>query len=91
MDRQRRNVIVLSGCQATLQTTGATMIAVTGLAGFALAADKTLATAPLTCYVKISLFTSTTSTCIVHECRLLIEVGSCMRQQNLARSSACYR
>jgi MFS family permease len=44
-------VLVLSGCQATLQTTGATMIAVTGLAGYALAADKTLATAPLTCYV----------------------------------------
>ena len=51
MDSQRRNVLVLSGCQATLQTTGATMIAVTGLAGYALAADKTLATAPLTCYV----------------------------------------
>jgi MFS family permease len=51
VDSQRRNVLVLSGCQATLQTTGATMIAVTGLAGYALAADKTLATAPLTCYV----------------------------------------
>ena len=58
MDRQRRNVLVLSGCQATLQTTGALMIAVTGLAGWALAADKTLATAPLTCYVVGSAVTT---------------------------------
>lgn len=51
MKRQYRNVLVLSGCQATLQTTGTTMIAVTGLAGFALADDKSFATVPLTCYV----------------------------------------
>jgi MFS family permease len=51
MERQYRNVLVLSGCQATLQTSGATMIAVTGLAGLALAPDKSLATVPLTCYV----------------------------------------
>jgi MFS family permease len=51
MEKQYRNVLVLSGCQATLQTTGTTMIAVTGLAGFALATDKALATVPLTCYV----------------------------------------
>ncbi|HEX2827307.1 MAG TPA: MFS transporter [Burkholderiales bacterium] len=58
MDKQGRNVLVLSGCQATLQTTGATMIAVTGLAGYALAADKSLATAPLTCYVIGSAITT---------------------------------
>ena len=51
MERQHRNVFVLSGCQATLQTTGATMISVTGLAGYALADDKAFATVPLTCYV----------------------------------------
>ena len=51
MERQYRNVLVLSGCQATLQTVGTTMIVVTGLAGFALATDKALATVPLTCYV----------------------------------------
>jgi MFS family permease len=51
MERQYRNVLVLSGCQATLQTVGTTMIAVTGLAGFALASEKALATVPLTCYV----------------------------------------
>lgn len=51
MDRQYRNVLVLSGCQATLQTTGAMLVSVTGLAGFALATDKSFATVPLTCYV----------------------------------------
>jgi MFS family permease len=51
MEKQYRNVLVLSGCQATLQTTGTTVIAVTGLAGLALADDKSLATVPLTCYV----------------------------------------
>ena len=58
MEKQHRNVLVLSGCQATLQTTGATMIAVTGLAGFALATDKSLATVPLTCYVLGSAITT---------------------------------
>lgn len=51
MQKQYRNVFVLSGCQATLQVTGATMISVTGLAGYALADDKSFATVPLTCYV----------------------------------------
>jgi MFS family permease len=58
MERQHRNVLVLSGCQATLQTTGVTMIAVTGLAGLALAADKSFATVPLTCYVLGSAITT---------------------------------
>lgn len=58
MERQYRNVLVLSGCQATLQTTGATMIAVTGLAGLALASDPSFATIPLTCYVFGSAITT---------------------------------
>lgn len=58
MERQYRNVLVLSGCQATLQTTGATLVSVTGLAGFALAADKSFATVPLTCYVLGSAITT---------------------------------
>jgi MFS family permease len=49
---------VLSACQATLQTTGVTMIAVTGLAGYALASQKSLATVPLTCYVIGSAITT---------------------------------
>ncbi len=51
MEKQVRNVLVLSGTQATLQTTGATMAVVTGLAGYALADDKAFATIPLTFYV----------------------------------------
>ena len=58
MDKQRRNVLVLSGCQAALQTVGVTLVAVTGLAGFALASDKSLATVPLTCYVVGSAITT---------------------------------
>jgi MFS family permease len=58
MRKQYRNTLVLSGCQATLQTSGATMIAVTGLAGYALASDKALATIPLTCYVVGSAITT---------------------------------
>ena len=58
MRKQYRNTLILSGCQATLQTSGATMIAVTGLAGYALAADKSLATVPLTCYVVGSAITT---------------------------------
>lgn len=58
MEKQYRNVLVLSGCQATLQTTGTTMIAVTGLAGLALASDKALATVPLTFYVLGSAVTT---------------------------------
>ncbi|MEN3353216.1 MAG: hypothetical protein V7640_1374 [Betaproteobacteria bacterium] len=58
MQKQYRNVLVLSACQATLQVTGLTLVVVTGLAGFALASDKALATVPLTCYVIGSAITT---------------------------------
>ena len=48
MQKQYLNTLVLSCTQATLQTTGVTMIAITGLAGFALNDNKALATLPLT-------------------------------------------
>lgn len=51
MEKQHRNVLVLSSAQATLQTSTVLLISVTGLAGFALAENKSLATVPLTCYV----------------------------------------
>ena len=50
--------IVLSATQSTLQITGVTMIAVTGLAGYALADNKSFATVPLTCYVFGSALTT---------------------------------
>ena len=58
MEKQYRNVLVLSATQATLQITAVTMTAVTGLAGFALAEDKSFATVPLTCYVFGSALTT---------------------------------
>ena len=48
---QKRNVAVLAACQALLLTTNSTLIAVNGLAGYALAANKSLATLPVTSWV----------------------------------------
>ena len=47
-DKQRKNVAVLAACQALLFTNNSILIAVNGLAGYALAADKSLATLPVT-------------------------------------------
>ena len=58
MEKQHRNVLVLSACQATLQTGGVTLVAVTGLAGYALAPNTVFATVPLTCYVLGSALTT---------------------------------
>ena len=58
MEKQYRNVLLLSATQATLQITGVTLVAVTGLAGFALADNKSFATVPLTCYVFGSAITT---------------------------------
>lgn len=45
------HVGLLAGCQALLLTNNVTLIAINALAGFSLAADKTLATLPVTAYV----------------------------------------
>lgn len=50
MDAARKNVIVLAGCQGLLHTNNAILISINALAGFALAADKALATLPVTMY-----------------------------------------
>ena len=47
----RRNVGLLAACQAMLMTNNATLIAVNGLAGLALASNPALATLPVTCWV----------------------------------------
>ncbi|MEO8145526.1 MAG: MFS transporter [Betaproteobacteria bacterium] len=47
----RRNVGLLAACQAMLMTNNATLIAVNGLAGLALASNPSLATLPVTCWV----------------------------------------
>ena len=58
MEKQHRNVLVLSACQAALQTGGVTLVAITGLAGLALAPHAAFATVPLTCYVIGSAITT---------------------------------
>jgi len=50
MDPARKNVAVLAACQALLFTNNAILITVNALAGYALAADKALATLPVTAY-----------------------------------------
>ena len=58
MQKQHRNVLVLSACQATLQTGGVTLVLITGLSGVALAPNAAFATVPLTCYVIGSALTT---------------------------------
>src|SRR3989338_3126852 len=50
MDSTRRNVGLLAACQAMLFTNNATLIAINGLAGLALAPYAALATLPVTCW-----------------------------------------
>ena len=51
MKHARRNVFLLACCQALLLTNNVTLIALNGLAGYALAQNKSLATLPVTAYV----------------------------------------
>lgn len=51
MDQAKKNVALLCTTQALLFTNNTILIAINGLAGFALASDKSLATLPVTAYV----------------------------------------
>jgi MFS family permease len=51
VDHARRNVFLLACCQALLLTNAVTLIAVNGLAGFALVDNKAFATLPATAYI----------------------------------------
>jgi MFS family permease len=51
LDNTTKNVAVLAACQALLFTNNSTVIALNGLAGYALASDKALATLPVTGWV----------------------------------------
>ena len=48
---ERRNVALLSACQALLLVCNATVVSLNGLAGYALAIDKSYATLPVTAWV----------------------------------------
>jgi hypothetical protein len=50
-DPQQRNVAVLSACQALLLADSSALVALNGVAGYALATDKALATLPVTGWV----------------------------------------
>jgi MFS family permease len=49
--KHRRNIALLAAAQALLLTNGITLVAINGLLGLQLAADKRLATLPITTYV----------------------------------------
>ena len=51
MDRTKKNVALLAACQGLLLSNNALLVATNGLAGFALATDKSLATMPVAAYV----------------------------------------
>src|SRR5882762_2342821 len=51
LETAKKNVAVLATCQALLFTNNSTAIALNGLAGYALAANKALATLPVTAWV----------------------------------------
>ena len=51
MDQSKKNVALLSACQGLLLTNNSILIATNGLAGYALADDKTWATLPVTAYI----------------------------------------
>lgn len=51
MEHTRRNVFLLACCQALLFTNNVTLISIQGLTGYALAANKALATLPVTMYI----------------------------------------
>jgi MFS family permease len=51
MISERRNVALLTACQAMLMTNNSTLISINGLAGLALAAHRGLATLPVTFWV----------------------------------------
>ena len=51
MDKAQKNVALLSACQGLLLTNNSILIAANGLAGYALATDKALATLPITTYI----------------------------------------
>lgn len=51
MTSAKKNVALLSACQGLLLTNNSILIATNGLAGYALAADKALATLPVAAYI----------------------------------------
>ena len=51
MQKDKKNVALLSACQALLMTNNSILLATNALAGYALATDKAFATLPVTAYI----------------------------------------
>ena len=58
MDKAKKNVALLATCQALLYINNAVLTTITGLAGYSLATQKSLATLPVTTYVLGSALTA---------------------------------
>jgi MFS family permease len=58
MRAEVKNVLILTGCQALFQTTGVVIIIAGGLGGYMLAADKSLATLPISAWMIGSMVTT---------------------------------
>lgn len=58
MNQAKKNVALLSICQGLLLTNNSVLITINGLAGYALATDKALATLPVTMYYLGSMLTT---------------------------------
>jgi MFS family permease len=58
MDNMKKNVLLLSACQAMLMTGGALLIATSALVGYRLSPDKSLATLPLAMQMLASMLTT---------------------------------
>lgn len=58
MDHAKKNVALLAVCQGLLLTNNSVLITINGLAGYALATDKALATLPVTMYFLGSTLTT---------------------------------
>ncbi len=78
MDAARKNVALLSACQALLFTNSVTLIAINGLAGYALAADRGLATLPVTAQVIGSALSTIPASLVMHRIgrRAGFQIGS---------------
>ena len=66
MDKAQKNVALLSACQGLLMTNNSILIATNGLAGYALASDKALATLPVTAYIVGAALTTLPASLLMH-------------------------
>lgn len=79
MDRTKKNVALLAACQGLLLSNNSLLIATNGLAGFALATDKSLATMPVAAYVIGAALTTMPASLLMRRIgrRMGFTIGAC--------------